>query len=470
MAFNFYFRRRISKNIRPPPHAREFVRPVWTPMEPLESRILLSGEIFVTNLSAGVIGEYTTLGAAVNASLVSGLQHVPTAIAVSGSDIFVANYTNNSIGEYTTSGAPVNASLISLPAPDGIAVAGSDLFILSDDNNAIGEYTTSGATINASLVTGLNHPNGIAVSGSDLFVANFNGDSIGEYTTSGTTVNASLITGLNNPTGIAVSGSNLFVTNHQSGTVGEYTTSGATVNTTLISGLSQPYGIAISGTNLFVTNNNGSTIGEYTTSGATVNSSLISGLTQPYGIAITIDVAPTNVQASNGTFPHHIQLTWDAVDGAASYQVFRSTTNDVNTAAKIGVGITTTGFNDTLAVAGRLYHYWVRERNPAAIGPFGTSVSGFIPLPGPANLTASQGTFPRHVALTWGAVANASGYQVFRSTTNDVNTAAKIAGGITSTFFNDNTVAPGTTYFYWVRARNTVGVGLFSAAVSGFIN
>ena len=36
----------------------------------------------------------------------------PYGIAVSGSDLFVANYGSNTVGEYTTSGATVNASLV----------------------------------------------------------------------------------------------------------------------------------------------------------------------------------------------------------------------------------------------------------------------------------------------------------------------------------------------------------------------
>ena len=122
-------------------------------------------------------------------------------MAVSGGNIFVANSGNGTIGEYTTSGATVNASLISgLTVPLGIAVSGGDIFVSSLGNAAdatgaglIGEYTTSGATVNASLISGLTGPRGIAVSGGDIFV---NSQSkIGEYTISGTTVNASLISG-----------------------------------------------------------------------------------------------------------------------------------------------------------------------------------------------------------------------------------------------------------------------------------
>jgi hypothetical protein len=171
------------------------------------------GQIFVMNSGNGTIGEYTTSGATVNASLITGFY--PVGAAVSGGDLFVTKFISGTIGEYTTSGATLNASLITgLTSPDDICVLGGNLFVASQGDNSIGEYTTSGATVNASLVTGLssaNYPNivrGIVASGGNLFV-DLGGPTnppgwIGEYTTSGATVNASLITGLESPRRIAV--------------------------------------------------------------------------------------------------------------------------------------------------------------------------------------------------------------------------------------------------------------------------
>jgi len=255
------------------------------------------GTLFETNYAgdgsgSGTIGEYTTSGTPVNASLITGLTG-PSGIAVSGSNLFVANFGNATIGEYTTSGTTVNASLITgLVEPSGIAVSGSNLFIsYLVGTGGISEYTTSGTTVNVPLITGLGEPFGIAMSGSDLFVVNGAGGTIGEYTTSGTPVNPSLITGLSTPTGIAVSGSNLFIANYGSGTIGEYTTSGTPVKVPLITGLSGPHGIAVDGPLLYVANLISGTIGEYTTSGTTVNASLVSGLSGPNGIAVVPEPA-----------------------------------------------------------------------------------------------------------------------------------------------------------------------------------
>jgi hypothetical protein len=264
-----------------------------------------SSEIFVTNYGSNTIGEYTTSGATVNASLISVTS--PEAIAVSGSDLFFVS--GDAVHEYTTSGTAVTSFNIGGTVADqgGIVISGSNLFAANTGDAKISEYTTAGATVNASLVSDshMSTSPGLALSGSDLFVAQ--GTTIGEYTTSGATVNAALISGLDDATGIAVSGSDLFVENHN-GVIGEYTTSGAVVNATLIT-LTNPGGpsigpdptaIAVSGSNLFVAYGGlYGAIGEFTTSGATVNAELVTGLNDPVGIAV--EAGSTGTGGTGGT-------------------------------------------------------------------------------------------------------------------------------------------------------------------------
>jgi hypothetical protein len=65
--------------------------------------------------------------------------------ATAHAQIFATNFSGNTIGEYTTSGATVNPSLLSgLSGPTGIAVSGGDLFVVNADGT-IREYTISGA-------------------------------------------------------------------------------------------------------------------------------------------------------------------------------------------------------------------------------------------------------------------------------------------------------------------------------------
>jgi len=176
--------------------------------------------------------------------------------------------------------------------------------------------------------------------------------------------------------------------------------------------------------------------------------------------------APADLTASQGTAPHHVALTWAAVSGAASYQVFRSTTDDVSTAVKIVGGLTTTSYDDTTAVPGTLYYYWVAGRNSSGVGSFSAAASGYIPVAAPTGVAATT-NLAHHVAVTWAADIGAVTYQVFRSTTDVFSGATRIAAGITTTFFDDTTAVFGTDYFYWVRAKYALGVSAESIAVSG---
>ncbi len=85
-------------------------------------------ELYVASYGGnGPVGDYT-LGAnpgtlaASNPSLFWG-SNFQQGIAALGSDLFVTNWSNGTIGEYTTSGGTVNASLVSnVPGVSGIAV------------------------------------------------------------------------------------------------------------------------------------------------------------------------------------------------------------------------------------------------------------------------------------------------------------------------------------------------------------
>jgi surface protein len=66
---------------------------------------------------------------------------------------------------------------------------------------------------------------------------------------------------------------------------------------------------------------------------------------------------PTNVQASDGTYPDKVRITWKASLGATSYKVYRATSAD-GTKTLLGSLAGTTA-NDTSAVPGTTYYYWV---------------------------------------------------------------------------------------------------------------
>jgi sugar lactone lactonase YvrE len=269
-----------------------------------------SGQIFVSELSGGVVGEFSTSGQMLNPAFVGVAG--PTGMACDGQgNLFIAG-AGGVVMEVRTSGAVVNPVLITgLVSPVGIALDGSGHIFISEQNNTstppahggtIAEYTTSGQVVNASFIVGdlFSAYYGLACDNQGhLFVVNQNssGHRIDLFTTSGMLIQAGLISGPDvvGPNGVALDGhGNLYVANLGLGTVGEYTTSGQAINPALITGLNQPSGIALDGMgHLFVSNLGSGTIGEYTTSGAVINASLVSGLNSPFmGLLVIPEPSP----------------------------------------------------------------------------------------------------------------------------------------------------------------------------------
>ncbi|MCB9852405.1 MAG: matrixin family metalloprotease [Phycisphaerales bacterium] len=178
--------------------------------------------------------------------------------------------------------------------------------------------------------------------------------------------------------------------------------------------------------------------------------------------------APTGVTASAGQFCDRVELTWNASVDADDYDVYRNTVDNSGSASLLQGGVVSTNFNDTTATPGTTYFYWVQACNgggcsgfssPSASGSIAASVGQVV------GVNASDANCGS-VQVTWTALANATGYSVFRNTVDNGGSAAMI-GSSGTTSFNDNTATPGTTYFYFVRGSNICGAGALSSSDSG---
>jgi len=90
------------------------------------------------------------------------------------------------------------------------------------------------------------------------------------------------------------------------------------------------------------------------------------------------------------------------------------------------------------------------------------------PPPAPGGVTASDNAYSDKVRISWSASPGATGYKIFRNTTNDSSTAVQI-GTTTELFFDDTAAAAGITYYYWVKAYNSGGSSTFSNGDSGYV-
>ena len=127
-------------------------------------------------------------------------------------------------------------------------------------------------------------------------------------------------------------------------------------------------------------------------------------------------VAPTNVVATAGD--RQVAITWDAFAGAGSYDVYRSETDVFASSATVTTNALGTSYDDTSAVPGTLYYYWVVAEVGAVDSGESLSDSGmaYLVLP-PGNtfgiivpsgtwtlgtLFFSGDTIPDSSALTYG--------------------------------------------------------------------
>ncbi len=177
---------------------------------------------------------------------------------------------------------------------------------------------------------------------------------------------------------------------------------------------------------------------------------------------------PSNVQASDGTYEDKVEVTWNQLEGASSYSVYRANTNDTSVATMLQGGLTTNAYADTTPVPLTIYWYWVKSDLSAV---FSASDTGYRAQPGipnpPQNVAASDSTYTDKVVITWDASAGATKYKVYRNTENNSGAAVDISGEITATTFDDTAVTPGQTYYYWLKAGSDGGWSLFSDPDTG---
>ena len=160
-----------------------------------------------------------------------------------------------------------------------------------------------------------------------------------------------------------------------------------------------------------------------------------------------------------------IVLTWDAVEGASEYQVFRATSKDGDYTKYFTTSNTT--YTNTSAVAGNTYYYKVR-----AIGENGTTgdfsnISYITCDCARPVVTAGNSSSTGKVTLTWKAVDGAKEYKVYRS--DSVNGTYGRLTTTTSTSCTDTYSVPGVTYYYIVQAvssKTTYADSAYSYVVS----
>ena len=178
-------------------------------------------------------------------------------------------------------------------------------------------------------------------------------------------------------------------------------------------------------------------------------------------LTVTIPGRPTNVSASLGDYPDKVQVTWDPVDGATSYEVWRGVSSDSGSAVRLQDNWTGTTLDDATASTLQVYWYWVKAKGPGGTSDFSNSDAGYRAM----GVSASDGYYSDKVRVAWDAVDTATSYEVWRDIASDGLSATKI-GETNLLTYDDASGAQATTYWYWVKAKNESWTSDLDACVS----
>ena len=201
----------------------------------------------------------------------------------------------------------------------------------------------------------------------------------------------------------------------------------------------------------------------YLTSGTTyyykVRALDANGNAGPYSAVVSVTcrlklTAPTVIGGNDAQ--GRPTLKWNAVTGAAKYEVYRARSKDGDY-SKYSTVTGTSYTNTSYIESGNTYYYKVRALgSDGTAGPDSTPVSVTYKAPFGAPLVTGSKDSQGRPALKWDKVTDAAKYEVYRARSKDGTyslMSTQSATGYTNTSYLTN----GTTYYYKVRALKANG-------------
>ena len=169
-----------------------------------------------------------------------------------------------------------------------------------------------------------------------------------------------------------------------------------------------------------------------------------------------------------------VTLSWNAVDGATSYRIYRQVdSGSINQLTPTNPPtIITTRYTDTSTTSGRTYGYVITAVNAGGAGNIGGTTRSITLSPGQVTgltLTGGDG----QVTLSWSAVNGADSYRIYRAlgpAGDGASAPTRLTptnpATITTTGYIDRDPSNNQTYRYQVTAFNDGGEGDHSAVRS----
>ena len=159
-------------------------------------------------------------------------------------------------------------------------------------------------------------------------------------------------------------------------------------------------------------------------------------------------------------------LTWNAVSGAAKYEVYRARSKNgdyIKYSTVTGTSYTNTSYIEN----GNTYYYKVRTlKSDGTAGAWSSVVSVTYKQTLPAPAVTGGNDAQGRPTLTWKAVTGAAKYEVYRARSKDGD-YIKYSTVTGTSYTNTSYIEDGNTYYYKVRALKSDGTaGAWSSIVS----
>ncbi|OUO79128.1 hypothetical protein B5F53_08620 [Blautia sp. An249] len=177
----------------------------------------------------------------------------------------------------------------------------------------------------------------------------------------------------------------------------------------------------------------------------------------PSDVMVSVNVTALDmpVVATKSVNYSNVDVSWDAVEGAQKYVIYRKEAKAGTAFKSIGtVSAATLKFRDSKASLGVNYYYTVKAYAGSVASDYQRSVTGMAVMSSPALKGAQASS--KGITVTWsGSLVSANqfadGYRVFRKTAGSSwKTVGTVGKNVRS--FTDTTAKAGTTYTYTVRA------------------
>ncbi len=168
-----------------------------------------------------------------------------------------------------------------------------------------------------------------------------------------------------------------------------------------------------------------------------------------------------------------INLTWNAVAGSSSYNIYQGTSPGGEGSSPVQSGITGNSTTVSSLTDGTAYYFTAKAVvNSVLSNPSNEASATPVALGTPTGLNVTPNPATASFLLTWSAATAAASYNVYAGTSPGGEGSSPVATGITTTTFNTpSTFETGVTYYFTVKAVNPCGqISAASNEASGYLS